>query len=101
LELTEKRNNRLRIGDITRRHRIILPELEEPFDSECHKRKSEEITSWIQPVLVEKPLKKFMVEDIDLEPLGEFSTYEECEKVFLERRPQFDKESIKHYIYEL
>ncbi len=47
-----------------------------------------------------KPPKKYRLEDIDLTPIGEFSSYEECEKAFLELHPEFDKESIKHYIYE-
>ncbi len=88
-------NNRVRIG------KIILPDLDEQFDSECYKKEFKKTPSWIRPILAEKPLKKFMVEDIDLEPLGEFLSYEECEIAFLERRPQFDKDSIKHYIYEL
>jgi hypothetical protein len=90
------------IRDISRAVKLTLPELEEEFDPNAYKREFKKIPSWIlQPTLVEKPVKKFMVEDIDLEPLGEFLTYEECEIAFLERRPQFDRSVIKHYIYEL
>jgi len=83
-------------------YKIKPPWEEEDFSLEGYKKlKGQYITIdfYVTPKDVPKPTP-FTLEDIDLSIIGEFSSYEECEETFLTLHPEFDKDSIKHYIYE-
>lgn len=75
---------------------------QEEFSLEGYKKLKDQYVTIDFHVTLKDVLKQtsFILEDIDLSIIGEFSSYGECEKIFLELHPCFDKDSIKHYIYE-
>lgn len=90
------------VQDQTFTYKIKPPWEGEEFSLEGYKKVKDQyvtIDFHVTPKDIPKP-PLFMLEDIDLSIIGEFSSYEECERVFLELHPCFDKDSIKHYIYE-